>query len=155
MNYLQFSFETDHQDKIEELIALLNEQGFEGFEEEDKMLKAFIPEEKFNSVEFDKMVELFTSLAYTKSIIENINWNQQWEESFEPVIVNGFVAIRAHFHQPIAGVKYEIVITPKMSFGTGHHATTHMMLQQMEQIDFTGKKVLDFGTGTGVLAILA
>jgi ribosomal protein L11 methyltransferase len=71
------------------------------------------------------------------------------------VIVDDFVAIRADFHEPVRGVEHEIIVTPKMSFGTGHHATTYMMIQQMRQIDFTGKRVFDFGTGTGILAILA
>ena len=78
-----------------------------------------------------------------------------WESNFQPVIVDQFVAIRADFHDPISQVQHEIVITPKMSFGTGHHPTTFMMVQQMNSIDFRGKTVLDFGTGTGVLAILA
>jgi ribosomal protein L11 methyltransferase len=83
------------------------------------------------------------------------NWNEQWEKDFQPVIVDDFCAIRAHFHAPVNSVQHEIIITPKMSFGTGHHATTYMMIQQMEHIDFQEKTVFDFGTGTGILAILA
>ena len=83
------------------------------------------------------------------------NWNAVWESNFQPVLVDDFVAVRADFHESIAGVKHEVIITPKMSFGTGHHATTHMMIQQMQAIDFTSKAVFDFGTGTGILAILA
>ena len=75
--------------------------------------------------------------------------------SLHPIIINDFVGIRASFHKPISNVKHEIIITPKMSFGTGHHATTFLMVEQMEKIDFKNKTVLDFGTGTGVLAILA
>src|SRR5205085_7037613 len=80
---------------------------------------------------------------------------EEWEKNFERVIIDDFVAIRAPFHKPIQKVTHEIVITPKMSFGTGHHATTFMMIQQMQDVDFKNKKVLDFGTGTGILAILA
>ena len=83
------------------------------------------------------------------------NWNAVWEQNFQPVIVEDFCAVRAHFHAPISNVQHEIIITPKMSFGTGHHATTYMMMQQMRSIDFRDKTVFDFGTGTGILAILA
>ena len=155
MNYLAFDFNNTGSSTAEQLVALLNEQEFEGYEETETSLKAFIPKDKFNEVRFEEIVRLFSSLTYTKTTVENINWNQQWEESFEPVVVDDFVAIRAHFHAPVPGVKHEIVITPKMSFGTGHHATTHLVIQQMEAIDFAGKSVLDFGTGTGILAILA
>jgi len=155
MNYLQFDFETETLQQMEQLIALLNEQGFEGFEEEGHYLKAFIPENKFDAVEFSLLLDKFADIIYTQTTVEHINWNQKWEEDFKPVIVDEFVGIRAHFHPPIAGCLYEIIITPKMSFGTGHHATTHLMIQQMRSIDFAGKKVLDFGTGTGILAILA
>lgn len=155
MNYIEIDFETINLNVNDELIALLNEHGFEGFEENDRWLKAFIPEDKFNADEFEKLIDKLSSVTYSKTTIENINWNKQWEESFEPVVVDDFVAIRAHFHQPIKGIQHEIIITPKMSFGTGHHATTFLMMQQMKNLDFTGKTVLDFGTGTGVLAILA
>lgn len=155
MNYLAFEFTITATDQSEQLVALLSEQGFEGFEESENCLKAFIPEAIFNVNTFDEIVSLFPSLIYTSSTIENINWNQQWEQSFEPVVVGDFVAIRAHFHRPITHVQHEIIITPKMSFGTGHHGTTYIMMQHMQQLDFTAKTVLDFGTGTGVLAILA
>jgi len=155
MNYISFDFETTESVQSEQLVALLSNENFEGFEEINKHLKAFIPEEIFNEIAFNEILKLFKGLNYTKTIVENINWNQQWEKNFEPVLVDGFVAIRAGFHQPINWVKYEIIITPKMSFGTGHHATTHLVIQQMEGINFIGKTVLDFGTGTGILAILA
>ncbi|MEI9809072.1 MAG: 50S ribosomal protein L11 methyltransferase [Bacteroidota bacterium] len=100
-------------------------------------------------------IALQQKVSFNKTIIEETNWNQLWESNFDPVIVDDFVAVRADFHAPVKGVEHEIIVTPKMSFGTGHHATTYMMIQQMRQIDFTGKTVLDFGTGTGVLAILA
>ena len=155
MNYLAFNFTISATEQSEQLIALLSDLGFEGFEESENSLKAFIPENAFNESGFNDVITLYPSLVYTRSIVENINWNQQWEQSFEPVVVDDFVAIRAHFHQPIKNVQHEIIITPKMSFGTGHHGTTYIMMQHMQQLDFTGKTVLDFGTGTGVLAILA
>ena len=155
MNYISFDFETTDTNQSDQLVALLSEQGFEGFEETDQYLKAFVKEDDFSETAFKAIEALFPSLIFKKAIVENINWNKQWEESFEPVMVNNFVSIRATFHQPITQVQHEIIITPKMSFGTGHHATTHLMIEQIQQLDFAGKKVLDFGTGTGVLAILA
>ncbi len=155
MNYIAFDFEIKNIEQSEQLVALLSEQNFNGFEESDNHLKAFIAEEIFNEDDWTVVLQLFPSLPYTKTIVENINWNQQWENSFEPVLVNDFVGIRAGFHQPITTVQHEIIITPKMSFGTGHHATTHMMVQQMQGINLVAKNVLDFGTGTGILAILA
>lgn len=155
MNYIAVDFETTQSAQSEQLIALLSDQGFEGFEETGNNLQAFIGETAFNETAFSTIMELFPLLEYKKSVVENINWNQQWEESFEPVVIEKFVAVRAGFHQPIKGVQYEIVVTPKMSFGTGHHATTYLMIQQMQSINFNGKSILDFGTGTGILAILA
>jgi ribosomal protein L11 methyltransferase len=92
---------------------------------------------------------------FSKTIIEETNWNEVWESNFQPVIVDLFVGIRAGFHNAIKDVEHEIVITPKMSFGTGHHATTYMMIEQMKNISFAGAAVFDFGTGTGILAILS
>ena len=155
MNYLQFDFETESAEQLEQLVALLNDEGFEGFEEEDHCLKSYISETKFDEESFSRVLNLFSSIIYTRTSVENINWNQKWEQDFKPVVIDDFVAIRAGFHLPVKGVKQEIIITPKMSFGTGHHATTYLMVQQMNLLDFTGRSVLDFGTGTGVLAILA
>lgn len=155
MNYIKFDFDTADSSQSDHLLALLSQQNFEGFEEEDNSLKAFVRENLFDEKAFEEIVEVFPEIAYTRSLVENINWNQQWESGFDPVMVDDFVAVRAGFHAPVSNVQYEIIITPKMSFGTGHHATTYLMMQQMRQIDFKGKSVLDFGTGTGVLAILA
>ena len=150
--HIAISIETvDWQDL---LIALMSERGYEGFEQEEAVLKAFIPEEDFDQVVLEELLTAH-GLNYTLERIEERNWNAEWEKNFQPVVVDTFCAIRAHFHEPISGVKHELVITPKMSFGTGHHATTYMMLQSMQGIALRGKRVLDFGTGTGVLAILA
>lgn len=153
--FYQFDFELPNQDETDKLIALLSEQGFDGFVEEEDSLTAFIPEINFDQEAFENVLSKFQVLSYTKSDVENINWNKKWESEFEPVYVDRFVAIRAHFHHPIKDVEHEIIITPKMSFGTGHHATTYLVMKQMEAIDFTNKTVFDFGTGTGILAILA
>jgi len=151
--YFKIQIETASNDDAEILIAALSEIQFYAFEQEEAFLNAYIKEEDFNETELKNTLPLHTN--FTKEIIEEENWNQQWEQSIAPVVVNSFVAIRPSFHEPVNGVKHEIIITPKMSFGTGHHATTFLMIEMMETIDFKEKTVLDFGTGTGVLAILA
>lgn len=125
-----------------------------GSKKKNLILKPFIPVDNFDETLFDKIVQS-NNLSFTTSIIKETNWNQLWESNFNPIIISDFAAIRADFHKPIGEVKHEIIITPKMSFGTGHHATTYMMIHQMKEMDFTNKTVLDFGTGTGILSILA
>lgn len=154
-NYIHLQFQHLSKEQQEILIALLSELGFEGFEEGTGYLSAFIPESQWSPELLDEITIGEGPLTYTTEVIAPRNWNEEWEKNFEPVVVHDFCAVRAHFHQPITNVQYEIVITPKMSFGTGHHATTFMMIEFMEQLDFTGKTVLDFGTGTGILAVLA
>lgn len=154
MNYIQVQVTDTNSEQTELLIAMLAGAGFESFEETDTTLNAFIKEAEFNQAALDEIIHPL-NLHYTSSVIPPQNWNAQWESSFEPILVSDFVGIRAFFHPPITSVKHEIIITPKMSFGTGHHATTYMMIEQMEALDFAGKKVVDYGTGTAVLAILA
>ena len=142
------------------LIALLNDEGFTGFEETEKELKAFIPSVDFDREKIDK-IPAITAFAFTVSTVDEKNWNEKWEADFEPVAVpdpatgKPFAYIRAGFHQENTEYPYDIIVTPKMSFGTGHHATTYLMTSQMAAIDFKNKSVIDFGTGTGILAILA
>ncbi len=136
------------------LIAQLSEAGVEGFEEEEDALYAFAEENILNEENISAIISS-QQLSFSKKILGQKNWNEEWEKNFHPVVIDDFCMIRAAFHEAIASVKYDIIITPKMSFGTGHHATTHMMVEAMGQVDFKNKKVLDFGTGTGVLAILA
>ena len=150
--YIEISIQTTELQEV--LIALLAEIGYEGFEEEEGLLKAFIKEGAFDRGALETLLADY-GLEYVEQRIEDRNWNAEWEANFQPVVVDGFCAIRAHFHPPMPEMEHELVITPKMSFGTGHHATTYMMLQAMRGIDLRGKRVLDFGTGTGVLAILA
>jgi len=151
--YIQISFQQITSVQSDVLLAQLSSIGFEGFEEEENSLKAFIPLAAFDEALL-KEITSGSNLSYSQSTIEETNWNAVWESNFDPVIVDDFVSIRADFHEQIKGVEHEILITPKMSFGTGHHATTYMMIQQMREIDFKDKTVFDFGTGTGVLAIL-
>lgn len=153
-NYIQITFKEIQLEQQEVLIAHLAEAGFDGFEESESELKAFIPENNYDRPLLNEMAFKY-QVQFDEQIIPEQNWNTVWESNFPPVIVDDFVAIRADFHEPIKIVQQEIIITPKMSFGTGHHATTYMMVEQMRIIDFKGKKVFDFGTGTGILAILA
>lgn len=141
-------------EKQEILIAQLTEYGFDGFEQNNELLVANAPVTAINGTDVQEFLQTQT-LAFTADIIEDQNWNAIWEESFKPIVVENFCAVRARFHQPVQGVQHDIIITPKMSFGTGHHATTYMMLQAMQQIDFKNRSVIDFGSGTGILAILA
>jgi ribosomal protein L11 methyltransferase len=154
MEYAEVIFENVSADNRELLIAQLSAIGFHGFHEEDTVLKAYISTSDFNSQDLHALA-VDIPLAFTVNTIADQNWNQVWESNFDPVIVDDFCAIRANFHPPIPSVAHEIVITPKMSFGTGHHATTYMMISSMKNLAVAKKHVLDFGTGTGVLAILA
>jgi ribosomal protein L11 methyltransferase len=137
------------------LIAELAEIGYDGFEESAGLLKAYIPETDFSDTELNILLNKY-SVKYSSSIIKKQNWNAVWESNFDPVQVEDFVGIRAHFHPVFENVAHEIVITPKMSFGTGHHATTYMVMQLMRELNcWNNASVFDFGTGTGILAILA
>jgi ribosomal protein L11 methyltransferase len=153
-NYLQISIPTLDVQQAERLIAELSDCGFEGFEEEEHCLLAYIQEADFKTEDLD-LILIPAQLGATIIRIEPVNWNQAWENSFQPVRIEDFCEIRAGFHPSDGTSKYNIVITPKMSFGTGHHASTYMMVLAMKDLAFKGKRVLDFGTGTGILAILA
>ncbi|WP_207513559.1 50S ribosomal protein L11 methyltransferase [Longitalea luteola] len=153
-NYIHIKFQPVTREQQEILIAQLNELGYEGFEEGFNYISAYIPEGQFNEAATYELTA-GTDAAVSKEVIAPRNWNEEWEQNFHPVIIDDFCGIRAHFHAPLQQVQHEIIITPKMSFGTGHHATTHLMIASMQQLSFTDKTVLDFGTGTGVLAILA
>lgn len=153
-NYIEINIPAGDQWQKDIVIAQLTELGFEGFEEERNGVKAYIPETVFNEADC-RNVLVALDLTYTKNVVAQRNWNAEWESTFEPVVVGSFCAIRAGFHKPVSSIKHEIIITPKMSFGTGHHATTYMMIAAMSEMDISTKTVFDFGTGTGVLAILA
>ena len=152
--YIQLTITVAGKPEKEILIAQLTDAGAHGFEEEKNLLKAFIADPVYEADRFAAIIRQ-QGATCTVSVMEETNWNAVWEAGFAPVQVSDFCVIRAAFHAPPEGVKYDIIITPKMSFGTGHHATTHMMVSAMQGIDFLGKSVFDFGTGTGVLAILA
>jgi len=141
-------------EKKEIIAALLMDAGFLGTDDSGDRLTASIGKDDFNQEAIGALLKEQDATMKLQEVEEQ-NWNEQWEQSFEPVEVEDFAVIRASFHAPVEGFEHEIIITPKMSFGTGHHATTHLVIAAMRQLDFAGKKVIDFGTGTAVLAILA
>ncbi|MFO0357435.1 MAG: 50S ribosomal protein L11 methyltransferase [Sphingobacteriaceae bacterium] len=146
---------TPPQPGTEILISLLGDMGFDSFVENEVGFDAYIPEEldgdlHLTEFEFDDF-----AFSFDKERIEQTNWNAEWEKNFEPVLVDDLLLIRAPFHEPNKTVKHEIVIMPKMSFGTGHHDTTWLMCKQLFDLGIKGRSVLDMGCGTGVLAILA
>ncbi len=157
-NYLEFNFNiTPLQPWNEILMAELIEVGFDSFTEEYDGILANIQKELFVEEKM-KALNIFNNpeveISYTFQEMPNINWNEEWEKNFSPINVEDKVLIRAEFHDPNPQL-HEIIIQPKMSFGTGHHPTTHLMIQQMLEMDFTDKTVLDMGCGTSVLAIFA
>ena len=160
MRHIEVSFATENNDQHEMLIAMLDQIDYEGYEENENNIKAFIKETLFNRSLLDEVATSLNSV-YELRIIEEENWNANWESSFDPILLlhpetnNPFAFIRASFHEPSPLAVHDLIITPKMSFGTGHHATTFQMMEQMSMIDFEGLHVIDFGTGTGLLAILA
>src|SRR5438309_837541 len=145
-NTIQINITVDNTLIRDELIARLSTIDFDAFEEKDQELDAFIDEEKFDAERLEDLLKQYR-LLYTKTIIEKQNWNAVWESNFEPVVVGDFCVIRAEFHASPSATLHEIIITPKMSFGTGHHATTYLMIDEMSHLDFKNKKVADFGTG--------
>ncbi len=160
MNYYELLFTTMPVESYQEdlLINELAEIGFDTFEEVDLGFKAYIQATDFNRELLEERLEYYHSLfsfTYEINLIPQKNWNEVWENNFEPIEIANKIWVRATFHQPRPDFPFEIVIDPKMAFGTGHHETTSMMLEMMLDTDFANKKVLDMGCGTGILAILA
>ncbi|NJB37389.1 50S ribosomal protein L11 methyltransferase [Croceivirga sp. JEA036] len=158
MEYLELDFKISPvQPASDILIAELGELGFESFVENDEGLIAYVQKDLFNLQAMEE-IYLFTTkehqISWTSKTVVQQNWNAEWEKSFKPILVQDKCLVRAPFHEQ-QNVTYDIVIEPKMSFGTGHHETTFMMLSHILENDFKGKSVLDMGCGTGVLAILA
>lgn len=156
--YLEYTFKVSPAiPGTEILIAELGYAGFESFVEEGAQVAAYIQKEQWRSDILDDIGILENpefNISYDFVEIKQQNWNAEWERNFHPIEVDGLCTVRAPFH-PIPDTKYDLIIEPKMSFGTGHHQTTHMMLQFLLKNDLSGKTVLDMGCGTGVLAILA
>lgn len=165
MPYTQVSFLIAPVDPWRDILMVeLGELGYESFEESytdptggNGELKAYVPSDKFDAAALEGLLTLrdpHVNVSWTSEEIADRNWNAEWESSFRPVEVDGVVRIRADFHPAVPGFAHDLVITPRMAFGTGHHATTRMMVQAMLPLDLRGKAVCDLGCGTGVLAIL-
>jgi ribosomal protein L11 methyltransferase len=155
-DFLEVKFEvTPEQSEI--VIALLSGHEFDSFQLTDDGFSAFIQQSNFNENDFEVLLEglNLSNLAYSIGEIENKNWNEEWEKNYDPVLVENKVYIRASFHKPRNEIEHQIVINPKMAFGTGHHDTTYLMVQALLNMKLKGHSVLDAGTGTGVLAIVA
>lgn len=160
MDYYELFFTTEPVGGYQQdlLINALGEIGFDTFEEVDFGFKAYIQFDLFDQVKLNELLSGFRdvfSFRYESNIVPQKNWNELWESNFEPITITDQIFVRATFHQPRANFPYEIVIDPKMAFGTGHHQTTAMMLELLLENDVAGKTVLDMGCGTGILAIMA
>ncbi len=158
ITYLGYHFTVEPKEPgAEILLAELGETAFESFVETEDGITAYVQKVLWDA---DILTGIYIlespefRISYTIEEIEQVNWNSEWEKNFEPIDVDGRCHVRAPFH-PASGAEYEIVIEPKMSFGTGHHETTHMMIQHLLETDVTGMKTLDMGCGTAILAILA
>lgn len=156
--YMEYQFIVEPVQPVSDiLIAELGEVGFESFVEEETGVLAYIQKGDWRENILDGVSILKNTdfkIAYEAKEIEQENWNATWEQNFQPILVNDVCMVRAPFHEK-KEIAYDIIIEPKMSFGTGHHETTHMMLQHILHLDLEDKTVLDMGCGTGVLAILA
>jgi ribosomal protein L11 methyltransferase len=140
------------------LTAEMGELGFDAFEDTAEGFNAYIDEDKFSQEELDRMLARYTDFVQVEYQVQKIarqNWNEEWERNFHPLFIADQVSVRASFHEKPANAKFDIVINPKMSFGTGHHETTTLMIENQLTFDHKGKRVLDMGCGTGILAIMA
>ncbi len=156
--YLGYHFRVEPKELGSEiLVAELGELPFESFVESEFGVTAYIQKQLWSESILDDVKILHSPefvISYTVEEIEQVNWNEEWEKNFEAINVDGICHVRAPFH-PKTDAQFDIVIEPKMSFGTGHHETTHMMIQHLLEMDVAGMKTLDMGCGTAILAILA
>ena len=139
------------------LIAEFSQLEFDSFIENDNGFQCSVNDKKFNEISFLQILNVYRTkepITYTKTVIINKDWNREWEKNFNPIAIEDKVLIRAPFHQNSLKYAYEILIQPKMSFGTGHHETTYLMIQAMLNINFENKRILDVGCGTGILSIM-
>lgn len=155
--YIEFRVKVTPLEPFRDLfIAQLGTVGFESFSETEDGFLAYILKDLFNEAEAVEAISWEgVEVEHSTSEIEQVNWNEEWEKNFDPIDVDGRVYIRAPFHEQKSGYEYNLLIEPKMSFGTGHHQTTHMMVQWLLETDTTDKTVLDMGCGTGLLGIVA
>lgn len=159
MNYYACSFSNPESETLKDmLMELLGAAGFDSFMDTDEGFEAYCQEKSLDETELDEILQMeqFSNVKLLKKeLIPDQDWNATWEASYEPVIINELCRIKAPFHQVEGSYKYDLIIEPKMSFGTAHHETTSQIIELMLQSDFKGLNVLDMGSGTGVLAILA
>ncbi|MCM1292693.1 MAG: 50S ribosomal protein L11 methyltransferase [Bacteroides sp.] len=159
-NYIEVRIDLDpcNADMTDVLAALLADAGFESFVPDDRGLTAYIKETDYDESmrQIPEAMPFATNVVWQSSIVEGKDWNHEWEKNyFKPIVVGDEVVIHSSFHKDVPECKYDIVIDPKMAFGTGHHQTTWLMIKSILQQDLSGKNVIDMGTGTGILAILA
>lgn len=161
MNYYKVRFECNPctEDITDLLAAFLADLGYESFEPDSSGLTAYVQASDFSEDAVDVMLEEFpmeTEVGFTSEFVESQNWNEEWEKHyFQPIVIAGECVVHSSFHKDVPEAKYDILIDPKMAFGTGHHATTSQMMRFLLDIkDIYGKAVIDMGTGTGILAIL-
>ena len=157
-NYIKISVELNakHEDTAEIIAAELAEVGAESFDEEPGLLNAYFPERDYSAEIVEKIFDdMFAGLTHSVSVVQSQNWNAVWESNFRPVRVTDECVIYAPFHSDLPAVKYKILISPEMTFGTGHHETTHLMLEAMLRRELKSFAVLDMGCGTGILSVLA
>jgi ribosomal protein L11 methyltransferase len=161
MNYLEVHFSIEpYEEYISDVLAQeLGEIGFDSFVPADGALDAYITENTFDEPALKSLLSNFpfeAAIEYKVNPIESKNWNEEWEKHyFEPIVIGNDCVIHSSFHKDVPKAKYDIVIDPKMAFGTGHHETTSLVIGQLLQMELKGKTVLDMGCGTAVLAILA
>lgn len=161
MDYIEVHFyiEPDEEFLFDALAGMLSEIGFESFVPNGSGIDAYIQEKYFDENKVKETIETFpftASIDYKSSYIESKDWNEEWEKNyFEPIVIGNECVIHSSFHKNVPAAKYDIIINPKMAFGTGHHETTSLVIEYLLHMDLTGKKLLDMGCGTSVLAILA
>ncbi len=157
MAYIKITFPNTSEEQNELIAAVLGTCDFDFFDETEEGFNAYALKSQFDESQMTEVlnsIDVLQSIPYQKEEIAKTNWNEEWEKNFPPLVINENWSVRADFHPPLK-TQNEIVITPKMSFGTGHHATTSMMMQMMDAENFINKSVFDFGSGTGILAIMA
>ncbi len=158
MRYIEVKIDSSPE-LTELLLAELVALGYDSFQETDTGLDAYIEQDNFSEPQLQELILRYATsdvaIPYTFGLLEDKNWNEEWEKNFQPVIIGNDCIVRASFHTPTTPYKYDIVINPKMSFGTGHHETTSMMIANQLEINHKDKTVMDAGSGTGILAILA
>lgn len=164
MNYVELDFKVSpyNDDIVDAIIYELSSIGFEGFINENESFKGYIKEELFqedmiSKIDIIERIKTTTSVKFEKKIIENIDWNTEWEKNFKPIKIDNDILVRTSFHDPDPNIEYEIIIEPKMSFGTGHHSTTALMLRNILEYKnaINDSVILDMGCGTGILSIMA